>query len=81
MNSAGTFGSVVVTLEPDNFTKQGQTNFPLVLLSRELPRLRDSVVADTAPQIVEEFLMRNFSGTVHGNPVGFPRVNVTLIRE
>ncbi|MEK7775071.1 MAG: anti-sigma factor [Candidatus Zixiibacteriota bacterium] len=81
MNPAGTFGSVIITLEPSNFTKQGVTNFPLIFMTRELPSLRDSITADTLPDIVEEFVLYNKSGAVHGDLVGFPRVNVTLVRK
>jgi hypothetical protein len=81
MHSSGTFGSVFVSLEPTNFTKQGQTNFPLIFLSSELPQSRNEILADSVPNVVEEFLVRNFTGTVNGNPVGFPRINVTLIRK
>ncbi len=69
-----TKGTVFITLEPTNYVTD-TTNFPLFVMTRDLPDTRRQV-DDT----VQVFIMNNRTNYNRDVYIGFPRVNVQIQR-
>ncbi len=73
--SSGNTGTVFITLEPlDLSSYDNRTNFPLFVMTRQMPDTRESVV-DT----VQQFTMRNRTGNIIADQ-GFPSVEIQIHR-
>ena len=73
--SAGNTGTVFISLEPEN-SPHDTTNFPLILLTRQLPTL-GQITGGTV-----SLSMMNRSGTLDSDPLspGFPQIDISLKR-
>ena len=69
-----TKGTVFITLEPSNYVTD-TTNFPLFVMTRDLPADRADVMSDR-----QVFIMNNRTNYNRDVYVGFPRVNVQIQR-
>ena len=75
-NDFGNIGTVFISLEPNNAVSD-TTNFPLILMTRELPASRD-FITDVSVRVS----MMNRSGTLDNDPLapGFPQIDVAVKR-
>jgi hypothetical protein len=75
-NQFGNIGTVFISLEPNNAVSD-TTNFPLILMTRELPSSRD-LITDVSVRVS----MMNRSGTLDNDPLapGFPQIDVAVKR-
>jgi hypothetical protein len=76
-DATGNSGTVFITLEPDNFSTD-TTNFPLFVLVRKIPTLRDSIF-ETAMADQQLFFMRTLT-QVNDYTRGFPKIVVDIRR-
>ena len=73
-NSGDVRGCVFITLEPDNYATD-TTNFPLLIMTRDLPGRRYDVQDDE-----QQFRMWNRTNYNRNVTVGLPRVGTTITR-
>lgn len=70
----GSQGTVFITLEPENWIYDGQSNFPLFVMVRRLPGSRAEVTARD-----QTFVMKNRTGNTDPS-VGFPKLDIDIRR-
>jgi hypothetical protein len=75
-NQFGNIGTVFISLEPNNGVSD-TTNFPLILMTRELPGDRNTITGGTV-----SVSMMNRSGTLDSDPLapGFPQIDIAVKR-
>ena len=81
-NPSVSTGRVFVTIEPDNYV--AATNFPFVLFVSRFGIPDYDLVGRTDAnyeQREEDFFLNSKSGAVPNSPVGFPFVDIYLVRE
>lgn len=72
-------GCVIISLRPDNMADT-MTNFPLIVLARELPPSDDyqDPLDGGFNTTFQDFDMKNWTQTIEGDLYGFPQINVTI---
>lgn len=75
-NQSGNIGTIFISLEPINAVSD-TTNFPLILMTSELPANRTAITGGTV-----SVSMMNRSGTLDNDPLapGFPQIDVAVKR-
>jgi hypothetical protein len=75
--ASGNVGTIFISLEPNN-SPYDTTNFPLILMTRQLPPSRDSISNNGTVSVS----MMNRSGTLDSDPLapGFPQIDISLKR-
>ncbi len=84
--ASGNEGTVFITLEPENY-ESATTNFPLIMMMCPVPSSKVQALGaigalpkDLATRSIQ-FPMDNKTSHVKGSLIGFPQVNVALVRR